>query len=270
MNKTYIVQNAEGANESRRQTEPPTMSYASQLQRHIFPIENRFSYLEVCAGMSRPEEICPSNLEGSDNSTFDRFHRISESTEVSREATFSQIGELSRVRKCTCITSASFLFYSEVFLDLPLFIPIWISKRCSHSRIRPPSHSSIRAQDQQLLLSSSPPAAASAPGSTPRHKASDPRAKKRSASSPPHCRGRPDFGCPADLRCADPSLVSFPPLDVNWDMSFELRTQSRRATFCGPGDAERGWQGRGGRDEGAALAETARPGHAGGEQVPRC
>ncbi len=144
----YIAHDTGCVNESHRETEQPAFSYASQLVRCFSPVESRFSYLEVCAGKSRPDERFLSNLEGSDNCAFDRFSGMSERTELCNEASLVQSGISSRVSESTF--TAFFQSAQKSFSIHFSFVRICISKNRFHSR---PGHrassSNIHRHDRQ-------------------------------------------------------------------------------------------------------------------------
>jgi hypothetical protein len=94
------VQDTEGVNELHRDSKEahPVLSYASQLQRSVLPVEARFSYLEVCAGMISPDGMFPSNLDGFHASTFNHFPKMSsERPDLISEAQFVQTAISNRV-----------------------------------------------------------------------------------------------------------------------------------------------------------------------------
>ena len=97
------VQDTEGAYESHRDSKrvQSALSYASQLPSRALPVETRISYLEVCAGMIRPDKVLPSHPDGFNESTFDRLSRISQRTKPRSEALFDEAGIPSRVGTST-------------------------------------------------------------------------------------------------------------------------------------------------------------------------
>ncbi len=130
LHANYSVHDTEGYHESHDETKEsnPVLSYASQLQRRVLPVETRFSYLEVCAGIILPDERFASNL---DSRTFNRHQRIPEKAEVSCEVPFVQSGIASMVRE----RFSALLELPESFLFCS-FVPIWTSfKRRSQSLI---------------------------------------------------------------------------------------------------------------------------------------